>query len=402
MTGNIITDVKKCEFNFNACFREHVKLHPECPGDIVFHPQSFSTWGLAISARLKCAASCGYISDKLKFYQEIESSGKGRRAAKINVQLQVILTKQPFGNSAVREVLAAIDTPCPSESGMQKNANHVSDAFRDIAEKQLAKNRKLVKSVMELRGHGQHPIVAQSDVAYNNPIKGRAFYQPGTQSWAPCFAGEPGLEHIPIAFQTRSKVCSCVLSGRDPVIHKEKCEKNFPSSEAMGNSEFHLGKLLAEEMIEGDASLAVGTLVTDGDSHLQRGMNDVMARHGVETMKGDCTRHITKSIARNIIKASLSKRCLGGDRTTAQQRQRSKITLAKFVERRCAMEFRAAWRKWRKCGGRDSKQLEKMCSLAKLGILGCIQGHPDICRQTSKVCVAHRHNRRKSGEQVSV
>ena len=80
------------------------------------------------------------------------------------------------GEGLVSELFAAIDTPCPSESGMQKNANHVSDAFRDIAEKQLAENWKLVRTVMELRGRGQDPIVAQSDVAYNNPIKGCAFY----------------------------------------------------------------------------------------------------------------------------------------------------------------------------------------------------------------------------------
>ena len=44
-------------------------------------------------------------------------------------------------------------------------------------------------------------------------------------------------------------------------------------------------------------------------------------------------RKIIKLIVRNIIKANLSKRCLGGNGSTAQQLLRNKITLAKFIER---------------------------------------------------------------------
>ena len=42
-----------------------------------------------------------------------------RRGMTINTQLQGVLTKQPIGNGAIREILASIDTPCPSKSGMQ-------------------------------------------------------------------------------------------------------------------------------------------------------------------------------------------------------------------------------------------------------------------------------------------
>jgi hypothetical protein len=374
-----------------------MKMHPDCLGDIIFDPQSLSTWGLAFSGRLKCSAGCGFISDKMKFYQEIERPGRGRRAAKINTQMQVVLTKQTFGNCALREVLASIDTPCPSESGMQKTANKVSDAFHGIAEKQLSENRKLVKDIITLRGRNEGDtnvpiIVAQSDVAYNNPIKGRAFYQPGTQAWAPCFAGEPGLEHIPIAFQTRSKVCSC-LSQRNTLKHREYCRLNFPSNQAMGNAEYHLGKDLGKELMEGEEPLGVSTLVTDGDSHLHKGLSEVMSSYGIHTDKGDCARHITKSISRNIQKAKLSDRCLGEGKTL-QQKTRTKRILANFVERRCSMEFRAAYRKH---GGDNIEQLVDTCKLVKIGILGCIQGHPDICRQSSHVCGAHRW---KSGHKV--
>ena len=397
LTGNIITDVNKCELHFNTCIRNHLRDFSDCSGDIIFDPDSFSTWGLAIVGRMKCSSNCGFISEKLKFYEEIERKGKGRKAAKINTQLQVILTKQPIGNSGIREILASIDTPCPSESGMQKSANKVSDAFHTINGEQLAKNRELVKTVLQLRGDGEinaevPVVVAQSDVAYNNPVKGRVFYQPGTQSWAPCFVSEPGLEHLPIAFQTRSKLCSCPKDG-ETVQHKEWCTKNFASDQAMGNSEYQLGKDLARELMEGESPLGISTLVTDGDSHLHRGMREVMLDSGINTEKGDCTRHVSKSVGRNIMKAKLSIRCLGGAGKTRQERERNKRTLGYFVQRRCAMEFRAAHKR---CGGHVEK-LKTTCQLAKLGILGCIQGHADVCRKGSLVCGAHRW---KSGNKV--
>ena len=136
--------MRKCEEHFNTCIRQHLQDFPSCEGNIVFDSQSFTTWGLAISCKLKCSENCGYQSArKLKFYEEVQRPGKGRKGATINTQLQVVLTKQPIGNGAVREILASIDTPCPSESGMQRNANKVSDAFHTIAEKQLSKNRQL-------------------------------------------------------------------------------------------------------------------------------------------------------------------------------------------------------------------------------------------------------------------
>ncbi len=390
LTGNIVTDVTKCEENFNSCFREHLKLYPGCDGDIVFDPLSFSKWGIAFSGRLKCSVDCGYISsDQKKFYQEVERKGKGRKAAKVNTQLQVVLTKHPIGNVAIRDLFASIDMPTPCESSMQKTANKVGDAFYDITKQQLEKNRDLVKTAMKLRSHGhvrnEMPlIVAQSDVAYNNPIKGRKFYQPGTQAWAPCFAGEPGLESTPIAFSTRSKVCSCQLNRMNK-MHKSDCRLNFPPNEAMGNAEYQLGKDLATELVTGDSPIGIRTLVTDGDSHLQKGMQDIMSEHEIRVDKGDCTRHITRSISRNIRKGDLSEKCTGVNKTS-QERAKNKSQIANFVERRCAWEFRALHKKF----GNNLDAMIKKGQLLKIGIIGCIQGYTDVCRKSSLVCGAHR------------
>ncbi len=397
LTGNIVTDVTKCEEHFNSCIREHTRMFPNCNGDIVFDPQSFSKWGVAFSGRLKCSDGCGYKSvDQKKFYQEVERQGRGRKAAKVNTQLQVVLTKHPIGNLAIRDILASIDTPTPCESSMQKAANKVCDSFHGIAREQLKKNRELVKTVMKIRSSSSNAnanvplIVAQSDVAYNNPIKGRAFYQPGTQAWAPCFVSEAGLERVPIAFQTRSKVCSCPFT-KNIKVHKAKCALNFPPNEAMGNAEHRLGRDLATELIQGDSPLGVRTLVTDGDSHLFRGMQEVMTSHDINVEKGDCTRHITRSISRNIRKADLSERCTGVSRTS-QMRAKNKSQLANFIERRCAWEFRALHKKY---GQSQVDTMIQKGKLLKIGIMGCIQGFVDVCRESSLVCGTHRKKTEK-------
>jgi len=265
----------------------------------------------------------------------------------------------------------------------------VCDSYDTINKKQLDDNRALVRRVVNLR-NGKNTdedvsIVAMSDGAYNNPIKGYRFYQPGTQAWAPCFPGEPGLERIPIAFATKSKICSC---RKD---HKTDCKKTFPDSQAIGNAEKELGRLLATELMEGDSPLAVKTLVTDGDSSLHKGVQEVMKMHGVETEKGDCTRHVTRSVSRNIGKAKLSDRCLGGigKKLTAVERNKNKQKLANFIERRCSMEFRAGFDKRKKRGNGLQRLIDSSESI-KLSIIGCIQGYTDICRQGSLVCTAHK------------
>lgn len=228
-------------------------------------------------------------------------------------------------------------------------------------------------------------IVAQSDVVYNNPIHGRNFYQPGTVAFAPCFVSEPGLDDLPVAAGTRSKVCSCpVINGVK--VHRKYCKLNFPPNQAMGNSEYELGRDLGKQLTEGEHPLGVRTLVTDGDSHLQKGMQEAMAKYGMHVEKGDCTRHITRSISRNLRKANLSDRCTGGPNRTCQERGKIKSQLANFVERRCAWEFRALHRKY----GKKIDVMVEKAKLAQIGILGCIQGYTEVCRESSLVCGAHR------------
>ena len=394
LTGNLIVRAEQVETNFNQCIKKHLIDYPTCTGDIVFDPASYKKWGAAFTCQMKCTAgNCLYTSESLDFYEKVrkedttcdDGAARGRTAAKINVQIQVALSKLPIGNTALRQLFVACDIDAPCVSSMQRSSNRIGDAMVGFNRSQLDTNRKIIKQCVKMRNwntndpHGENvDIVALSDTCYNNPIKGRSFYQPGTQAWCPLICGEPGLE-MPVAFNTRSKLCSCVEGH-----HGADCQRNYPVERPMGNVEFEFGKMMGEDMTTSDTRLLVRELVTDGDSHTLKGMLPAMTTNGKTTTKGDCTRHLTKTIGRNISRANLSDMGLGG--TTILIRNQNKRMVASFIEKRCSWEFRKAHAK---CRG-DIDRLKKMCANIQRGIIACVTGETDICRRLSLVCAAHR------------
>jgi hypothetical protein len=87
--------------------------------------------------------------------------------------------------------------------------------------------------------------------------------------------------------------------------------------------------------------------------------------------------------------------CLTG--ATQVIRKSQKRDLARFIEKRCAWEYREAHRRFRK----DLPHLITKCKMIKRGIFACIQGDGDTCRRVSLVCKTHKKRVRKGGEGTS-
>lgn len=385
LSGNFISHIKTTEAIFNQCIREHLTEHTDCPGLVILDPERYVQMGLGLKAGLRCNL-CSYKSIRMmKFYDEVEGPNKkkGPKPVKLNVQLQVALTKEPIGNSAMRNIFAALDISPPSERGMQTMSNRVSSVYKDINKDQLAKNRQLVEKVMTIRqerdGGETVNIAVEADGAYNNPPKGRAFSQPGTQSWVPMICAENGIE-MPVGFATRSKLCSC--RGAKKGQHRPGCGKTFPSHVAMGNSERDMGGDCARQ-VTSRTNLRIGTIIADGDGHLAKGVEESVG----PVERQHCARHLTKSVARNIMKANLQ--CLPGPTQTLMAKQ--KRDLAQFIQKRCAWEYRVAHQKFKK----NIRRLVTACEMIKRGIIACVEGDEDTCRRVSMVCKAHR---RKGGK----
>lgn len=382
LTGNLILDVGTTEKYFNLHIRQHLSVSPHCDGDIVFDPPTYRKWGAAVKCAFKCTGKCGYRSPQLDFFETVDLNRRkaGRKTAKINVQIQVGLTKQPICNSGLRQLFLACDLNPPCMSGLQKTSNKVADTFVDLNEGQLRENRKLVNEVMTLRHGSKVGIVAQTDTAFNNAPKGRAFYQPGTQAWCPVFCAEPGL-NLPIAFKTRSKLCSCRAKS-----HKDDCKRDYPVEQPMGNVEFQFGQTCGKEVLSDsapEASICVKELITDGDSHAFKGFAQSMESNKKKPcVRGRCTRHLTKGIGRNVNKATL--RSVEGN--TKQEMTQNRRALAKFLEKRSSWEFRKAHEKF----GNNPSKMKSTCAALKKGILRCIQGDAEGCRKVSLVCAAHK------------
>ena len=59
-------------------------------------------------------------------------------------------------------------------------------------------------------------------------------------------------------------------------------------------------------MIDGAVAMSIGAVVTDGDSHVSKGFQNVAREYSRSVPeKADCSRHLTKTIGRNLIKADL-------------------------------------------------------------------------------------------------
>jgi len=106
--------------------------------------------------------------------------------------------------------------------------------------------------------------------------------------------------------ETASKLCSCPFADK----HKPNCQQNFELDKAMGNAELKLAKSSALKIMTGETSsqLNVRSVLTDGDSHIARGFKEIAEENGLDIpLKSDCTRHLTKTIGREMDSNALRK-----------------------------------------------------------------------------------------------
>jgi hypothetical protein len=160
--------------------------------------------------------------------------------------------------------------------------------------------------------------------------------------------------------------------------HRTNCGKNFETNVAMGNSEKDMGKECAVQ-VRGENNLQIGTLIADGDGHIAKGVEEGTLS---SIDRQHCARHLTKSISRNIMRGTLA--CLPGP--TQKLIQKQKRDLAKFIEKRCAWEYKIAHKTHKK----NINRLVTVCTMIQRGIIACIEGDVTTCKRVSLVCKAHK------------
>ncbi|KAH3770149.1 hypothetical protein DPMN_171432 [Dreissena polymorpha] len=122
----------KVQALFNSAFKKHRHDKPNCEGDLNFDAANSVRWGLGWRERLKCT-KCLYKSDFHNLYEEVENKkGPGRRAAKVNIGLQLGLCTTPIRNTGVRRIFNNANIIAPNQAAMQRLSNKVNEKIQSV------------------------------------------------------------------------------------------------------------------------------------------------------------------------------------------------------------------------------------------------------------------------------
>ncbi len=387
ITGNRIVSFTKLEELINSFLVTHSLHSPNCIPHIAFVANCEKRWGLVVEETVQCT-KCSVVSESTKLYDVVTNTGqKGRSAAKVNIQLQVAMTKLPIGNAAVRLLLGSIDVPVPSERSLQHLANRVAKECVDVNEDQMQVNRTKLKQCLKMRadddGHGQDSLKfsAQTDTTYNNNAKGRAFSQPGTQASAPLIETETNRKMV-VAFSTVNKHCvKCSIAERagDTGSNHSGCSRTYKKHTPIGNAEPTLAEQNAT-VVYGDG-LAISTLCTDSDASILKSVQKVAASHkGEQVKKMACTVHISRGLKRRFYQLPLTHPLF--ESVPPDHRKHFRERLARATQARCHGELKGAMARW----GSNKEQYVKSVSAAAKNIPRCFSGDHTACRSSSYVC----------------
>jgi hypothetical protein len=125
-------------------------------------------WGWAAIERLFCK-ECSYVSPYYKLYEEVETDKRGRKAAQINVGIQLGLLTTPLSNTGLSRMLTNTNIPPPNLTSLQKMATHVSTSVTELNEQSMSQIRQQIKADNKLCGLSDPSLVnTEGDSCYNN------------------------------------------------------------------------------------------------------------------------------------------------------------------------------------------------------------------------------------------
>ncbi|CAC5419130.1 unnamed protein product [Mytilus coruscus] len=238
---------------WNEVFREHQNVSPHCNGILEWDLSMEEKWGSAWRECAKCT-KCTYRSKMFNLYEEVASIKRGRRAAKINLGLQVGLHHTPISTASYRKICMASNIPPPSVSGMQHTANAISEKGRRRKHERFTTTKgENKKDKKKIRGENPDVVNIQSDstqcpytVAENETYK-----------------------HSIINTLPKSKLCSKRKHTVSTNVgeHAGPCTANINMQDSIGNEERWARECFEELKEDG---LEVNEVTTDPDSSAYR------------------------------------------------------------------------------------------------------------------------------------
>lgn len=385
-----LLQLKSVQVMFFEGYREHSMKSPTCTGMLCFDIHREKQRGVCWQEALKCD-KCTFKTKLYKLYDEIPSSGRGRRAAVPNRSLQVGLSHSSMTISGLRTVLLSMNVPAPSYSGMQVSANKVLQTLIEVNKKDMFNRQVKLKSLNKEKGLPEPAMIrVEADGRYNNPLRsggGHTPFAPSTQSVYTVVEGETTKKQI-IAVNIQNKLCQigALIASRTGNFdvcqtgHSGHCSATTAYENNIGD-EYSWAKQCFKNIDEN--GLVVKYVTTDADSRAANAALDVF--EDSLTKDKAChhlhdTRHFSASQKRNTNKFNFSQAMFQVQTKSAKEHQLR--LFSDDLSSRCTAEFNGAFKFY---SGNVNKMKEALNNTVST-IIRCVQGDHSSCQRHSFVC----------------
>lgn len=384
-----IVHLQKTADLWNDAFFQHTQFSSQCPGKLMWDMKSSKQWGLGWQGAIACN-TCKYKSTCQKLYNEVINGKAGRNHADVNLALQVGLSHTSISTTATRIILAALNMPAPSASGMQRNANTVGNVIVQTNQSDMIRIRSQLKDQNVLRGlEHDSPINVEGDGRYNNPLYsslGKTPYQPATQAVYTISENLTPKKKI-IAVSLKNKLCRNAellrSKGGDVTCpdHAGVCTANIAWDAPIGN-EREMAAECVHDLVNGPDSILIDHFTGDGDSAAFKGVERAQEmKTDIKPKRLSDGGHLTRGMYRFIKAQKFSDKMFGGNIAKSKRDKRHGM-FALELSRRCDSEFKAAFRKY----GKNTPEFIKEMKHIGTTIIDCYRGDCSNCESHSFVC----------------
>ena len=284
-----LVDIVKTKDMFRWAYRTHLKTVKECD-DPDIDIETEKRVGVCIKVSL-CCLNCDFRTHVFKLYDEVYRAGKrGTRPAVANLALVSALMYTAIGLQKARLILSAIDLHVPSESGMQKLTNQVSEkcskvAKRGMKDKALSvakKNNNEMKGSGDTR-HNTPRISSDRKTGLHNTSQAITIVMAEEEEKDE--SGKLRKRQVVVAEHTQNKVCptgtKLRLKGENIACPGHPgCTANLNRFETM--TERAAGEAIGEQFV--NMGIKLTHLTTDGDGKMYAGLQD-KTPHAVKRLK---------------------------------------------------------------------------------------------------------------------
>lgn len=379
---------------WNESFKEHQTLKPTCEGSLDWNYSRDQKRGLAWITSLHCV-NCGYQSPPRKLYEEVKSTGPGRKAARLNVAMSVGRMGTCLTTEGMRGMLLSANIHPASASSMQETANKVGEKILETNQQSMRGIRqKIQENATKCGLPATSTIRAEGDARYNNSTfsaVGKTPFQAATQvTYTMC-------ENVTTKKKVIAVFCGNKLCKKGEVLRRrgahvtcpdhQDCTANLAADTNIGNEKRWAGECI-REIQQDPHPLTVSHLTTDGDSAAATGASEEQEKP-IENLKD--LRHFFESQRKQTSKAPFSASMFPGrtkaDRESVQKR------FAQDLKMRCRSEYENAYDHY----GGDIRKLTRAMSYAVDSILTCYRGECGRpCQKHSFACKGLKKSHWKS------